>query len=367
MTQKLCYILPKYNFKDTSHFSHVHDFLSKISESFDIFLFIEKGDIPNKSLGYKKVYRLFFSFLPLRLVETWLVLFFVRISGYRNFYVHYSFSSALISSILVKIFGGRTYYWNCGEPWKYKRNLIREIFEKTVYKLITFQVTGAMSLAKQYSDYYRIPLSKIKIMPNWIDLKRFSSSLSTMDAKKEIGIPENKKIILFVHHLSPRKGSRMILPVASEVVGSNPDAVFIVIGSGPDEDFLRKEILKTELSEKVLLLGSVPNKKIPVYFRAADVFFMPSEEEGFPRVILESMSIGVPFVASDVGSIKEVSIPLLWPYIVDSKNTSAFSGKLNELINKNQNEKKIISKMLIKSVQNYDVSVISVCFRRIFL
>ena len=72
MPQKLCYILPEYRSDDATHFSHIHDFLKEISKSFDIFLIVEKGSVPNKALGYRNVYLLYFSFLPLRALETFL-------------------------------------------------------------------------------------------------------------------------------------------------------------------------------------------------------------------------------------------------------------------------------------------------------
>ena len=190
---------------------------------------------------------------------------------------------------------GRTFYWNCGEPWKYKRNFLREFFERAVYKMITFQVTGAASLADKYADYYGISVNKIKIMPNWIDLKRFASPLSRGAARDKLNLPHDAKIVLFAHHLSPRKGSRMILPVAQSVAATEPNALFLVAGAGPDEKFLRDEIIRLGLSKNARIIGAIPNRELPDYFSASDVFFMPSEEEGFPRVLLESMALGVPF------------------------------------------------------------------------
>ena len=176
MPKKLCYVLPEYRPDDASHFSHIHDFLKEISKFFDIFLVVEKGSVLDVSLGYKNVYILRFQFLPLRIIETFFIFFLVRIKGYRNFYIHYSFLSAFVASLI-----GRTFYWNCGEPWKYKRPFLREIFERLVYKIVTHLVTGASSLADEYSRRYGISRDSVKVTPNWIDLKRFTSTLSVID------------------------------------------------------------------------------------------------------------------------------------------------------------------------------------------
>ncbi len=360
MPQKLCYILPEYRSDDATHFSHIHDFLKEISKSFDIFLIVEKGSVPNKALGYRNVYLLYFSFLPLRALETFFILLWVRLEGYRNFYVHYSFMSAFFASLV-----GRTFYWNCGEPWKYKRNFLREFFERAVYKMITFQVTGAASLADKYADYYGISVNKIKIMPNWIDLKRFASPLSRGAARDKLNLPHDAKIVLFAHHLSPRKGSRMILPVAQSVAATEPNALFLVAGAGPDEKFLRDEIIRLGLSKNARIIGAIPNRELPDYFSASDVFFMPSEEEGFPRVLLESMALGVPFVASDAGAAKEIAEPSMQAYIVKSGDIAVFSAKLGELLETFPNKE--ISIRVREWVKRYDISTVGAHFSKLFI
>ena len=358
---KLCYVLPKYRPDDASHFSHIHDFLKEISKSFDIFLIIEKGSIPSRELGYQDVYLLRFSFLPLRIIETFFVLLWARFKGYHNFYVHYSFISAFLAS-----FFGKTFYWNCGEPWKYKRSFLREIFEQLVYKMVTHLVTGAPSLADEYARYYGIKRTSVLVMPNWIDLKRFASALSRDEARKKLNLPHDAKIVLFVHHLSPRKGSRMIIPVAQFVTATHPNILFLVVGAGPDDKFLGDEIIHVGLSKNIHLVGAIPNRELPDYFVASDVFFMPSEEEGFPRVLLESMALGVPFVASDVGAVGDIVPPSMKPYIVHAGDKGAFVKRLSELSEKNQKERNIISAELVESAKKYNVSAVADRFREFF-
>jgi glycosyltransferase involved in cell wall biosynthesis len=275
MNPKLCYVLPRYEAADASHFSHVHDFLKEISESFDVFLIVEQGEVPGHELGYRRLsvsrglFRVFA--VPAALVRA-------RLAGYHDFYVHYSFFSAFIASLIVLVFGGRVFYWNCGEPWKYKRNFLREIFERKVYAMVTYLVTGAPSLADEYARQYSIKRSSVLVMPNWIDRERFKTGLSREEARGRLRIPQDAKVVLFVHRLSPRKGSRAILPVASEVIRVHTNTLFIIAGSGPDESLLRSEAKKMGLGENVRLVGAVANRELPDYFTAADAFFMPSEE-----------------------------------------------------------------------------------------
>ncbi len=358
MKPKLCYVLPRYETKDASHFSHIHDFLGKIGGIFDVYLIIEKGTKPPVSFGYTKSYIVKSKFIFFRIIETKIILLRARLSGYKDFYVHYSFLSAFFSSIIVRVFGGRVFYWNCGEPWKYKRNVFREIFERLVYKIITHLVTGAPSLADEYAKRYGIKRDLVLVMPNWIDLERFKNTLSREDSRSNLSIPQESKVVLFVHHLSPRKGSRMILPVAKKVIDSFPDTIFIVAGSGPDENFLRDEVVRLGLNRNIRLVGAVANRELPGYFIASDVFFMPSEEEGFPRVLLESMAIGIPFVASDVGAVRDIIPKGMMENVVSSNNVDSFADRICSFLRQDSISLNLVAEKLKTHVANYDVSLV---------
>jgi glycosyltransferase involved in cell wall biosynthesis len=166
--------------------------------------------------------------------------------GARDYYVHYSYLSAFIASIIVKVFGGRVFYWNCGETWKYQRPFFREKFERLTYRMVTFLVTGTEHLADEYARFYEIPRKKVKVMPNWVDTKRFKRVLDKPDLRKELEILQDRKVVFFVHHLSFRKGSRMILPVVRDLLKVRKDFFFVIAGSGPDEESLRSRVENTD-------------------------------------------------------------------------------------------------------------------------
>src|SRR3989338_6626259 len=346
-TKKLCYILPEYDKKTATHFAHLFDFIGELSNEFELIVIIERASEGAKDIyfGTAKIEVVKSRFLPLRIIETAIRLKKARFSGYSDFYVHYSFLSAFIASLIVRIFGGRVYYWNCGEPWKYRRNIFRDIFEKFTYKIITYLVTGTESLKKEYAKHYGLPPEKIKVMPNWINLQKFrimNYELGIKELKEKLSIKEGEKIILFAHRLSRRKGAHYL----PEIIKAFRDekVVFVIIGDGPERENLELRIKNYELGKKVRLLGWLPNKELPFYYSIADIFLMPSEEEGFPRVLLEAMAMKVPFVASDVGGVKEI-IPIeLGGFICLIGEIDCFVSKIKNLLQKKREEIEEIKK-----------------------
>ena len=281
--QKICFIIPEYNPVTPTHFKYIYELLNAIQRDFDIFLVAERGSGRPDFIDKKNFYMQKFRFAPLRILENLLLFIRLRLMGYKNFYIHYSFLSAFNTSIIARISGGRTFYWNCGLPWLYKRNPVRETFELLTYKLITYLVTGTEGLKKEYSRHYFLSLSKIKVLPNWIDLNNFKTNCAVSEKiRKEIDPSGQNKILLFVHRLSKRKGAHYLPEIISGL--KNENVILAVIGDGPEREMLESKV-KSQKS-KVKFFGWVPNEKIQDYFGAADIFIMPSEEEGFPHVLL---------------------------------------------------------------------------------
>ncbi len=367
MKHKICYVLPEYKEALATHFSYIERLLCEASKELDIFLIIEKGNVPRGNLGCSKIKTIGSSNFFLRSVKSKFWLLYARFYGYCDYYVHYSFLSAISASLIVKLFGGRVFYWNCGEPWKYKRSFLRERFERWTYRLVTFVVTGTEHLADEYAKHYHIPREKILVMPNWIDVERFEEEPDKRELRKELDLPADKKIILFAHRLSLRKGSRMILPVARDLLSVRNDIFFAVVGTGPDEEKLRSRSQGTEaLRHTVRLFGAVPNREIQKYFAASDVFFMPSQEEGFPRVVLEAMASGIPMVASDVGSVSEIVPVSMKPFVVHPNDTSGFVKTLNMVLSQNSEQRQKQQKELKERAREFATGTVVKKFVKLF-
>ncbi len=92
-----------------------------------------------------------------------------------------------------------------------------------------------------------------------------------------------------------------MMPFLSEAV---PETELIIIGSGPEEDKLKRLVHDLHLENQVRLVGALEQPS--PYYRAADLLVLPSEHEGFPHVVLEAMQEGLVPVAFRVGGNPEI-------------------------------------------------------------
>lgn len=360
---KICYILPVYDSDTGSHFFHLYEFLELAAKEFDVFVVIEKCKCqPAWPFGF---YCQKFSFPPLRMLELLAVLTRERLAGRRYFYTHYSFYGTIAAWLVTRIFGGQAYYWNSGMPWNYRRPW----FEEKVFRFIlrhTILVTNPPGLAVEYRRRHGLRADRIRIVPHYISVQRFQAGPSRAEARARVDIPPEAKVILFVHRLSRRKGAHLIPEIAAEVTKCEKNAMFLVVGTGPEEESLKLEVKSLKLEPHVRLVGEVPQRDIVPYFRAADVFLLPSEEEGFPHVLLEAMAAGVPYIASDVGGVREMTPPSLQRFIVTPGDANSFTEKIIEFLNIAPSARKIIIKEMEEWIKRYDTSAVLSQFVKLF-
>ena len=82
---------------------------------------------------------------------------------------------------------------------------------------------------------------------------------------------------------------------------------------------------------------------------------MPSDEEGFPHVLLESMATGTPFVASNVGAVQEITPSLMRNYLIRPGDIKTFSLRVTEILSKTPEELNKMRQSLKNYVELYDI------------
>jgi glycosyltransferase involved in cell wall biosynthesis len=185
-------------------------------------------------------------------------------------------------------------------------------------------VTGTDNLARLYAATFRLPQGKLRVVPNDIDLNQWPSA-----GRNRVNSPPT---ILFVHRLSEHKGARLLAPIFQAALKDVPDARLVVVGGGPEESHVRHALHREIALGQVEMHGYLPNPSVRALMLDADVLLMPSFEEGFPRVLLEAMAAGLPFVAADVGGVAMIVPDALRARLVKPGDAAGFSAQLVSLV-----------------------------------
>jgi glycosyltransferase involved in cell wall biosynthesis len=127
------------------------------------------------------------------------------------------------------------------------------------------------------------------------------------EARRRLGLADKGPILLFVGNLVPVKGLPVLIEACSLLVQRGLAFSAYLIGEGPERPALQNHIDRRGLGERVRLVGPWPLQALPDWYRAADLFVLPSHSEGVPNVLLEAAACGTPFVASRVGGIPEIA------------------------------------------------------------
>ncbi|MBI3103865.1 glycosyltransferase family 4 protein [Candidatus Daviesbacteria bacterium] len=140
--------------------------------------------------------------------------------------------------------------------------------------------------------------SRVDNFTYWVDLNKFKVQSAKFKVKKQLGW-DDKFVILFVGRLVLEKGIKELLQAAGIW---NKNIRLAIIGSGPLEGYLRSRFSRANIH----FAGKIEQDKLPDFYNAADLLVVPSiHEEGFGRVILESLSCGLPVVGANRGAIPE--------------------------------------------------------------
>ncbi|HED12989.1 MAG TPA: glycosyltransferase family 1 protein [Gammaproteobacteria bacterium] len=169
-------------------------------------------------------------------------------------------------------------------------------------------------------------------------------------SRSDYGISETDCILVTVGRLVSRKAVDQLIRILGEI--SNTSVQLMVIGSGPQEDSLRKIAQELGVSKRVHFLGQVDEQTKFEVLRMADVYVSTSQHEGFGIVYLEAMASELPVICYDYGGQTDFLTSDVNGYVVKLNDTGAFQQSCERLIEDSELRKKFTDRNL-KEVEGF--------------
>lgn len=160
------------------------------------------------------------------------------------------------------------------------------------------------------------PAGKVRIIRNGIDLSRYMGQRGETGVREELGLPADAPLVLMLSRLNPQKGVDDFIKAAAMIRLQRPDVRFLLIGEkltyqgngfGPDapyHNYLHELCVNLGVDDRIVFTGH--RSDVPALLAEGAVSVLPSHSEGLSNTLLESMTAGLPIVATRVGGNPEL-------------------------------------------------------------
>ncbi len=227
-------------------------------------------------------------------------------------------------------FGGcRTIYNHdqCNDAFRNESSLVTWV-DTQMNRFSSRILPVSLSISRYLQQSENIPATKLSYLPNSVDLTLFHPASSDERARsREIfGLPVDATVIGGVGRLTHQKQFDTFISAATESHRLNPDWIFVLFGSGPDEGSLRAQA--APLGSAFRFVGTTQNRA--AIYHALDVQVLSSRFEGMPMTILEGMASGLPVVATRVDGVLEMATDREHALLVDCGDVASLVRAISE-------------------------------------
>jgi glycosyltransferase involved in cell wall biosynthesis len=195
-------------------------------------------------------------------------------------------------------------------------------------RLVDRYVCVSQAVARFAQTEGGLPESQLVVIPNGIDVDQYPApSVSLAD----LGIPAARGVVTYVGRLDRQKDVLWLLQAAPRFLAEAAGIHLLIVGTGPEEDELRRFAGQMGLGDRVHFTGF--RSDVPAILGASRLLVLPSRWEGMPNVVLEAMASRLPVVASDVEGVRELLGEAAEAQVVRHGDSGDLGSKIVRLLN----------------------------------
>jgi len=205
--------------------------------------------------------------------------------------------------------------------------------------LLARRAARTVALNGTMRDAFRergVPDDRLVVIPNGVDTDFPGVGDGTRERVEREYDLVDATVVLFVGTLTPRKGVRELVEAAGKILGSYPDARVVIVGKTDMEpayvEGVRSAASEAGIDDRVTLTGFVPGSDLRGLYACADVFALPSGEEGSSISVAEAVAAGVPVLGTRIDGIRETIDDGTHGVLVEPGDVGALTGGLDRLL-----------------------------------
>ncbi len=173
--------------------------------------------------------------------------------------------------------------------------------------------------------------NRVEVLYNSVDMSSYAGSPNDrQEARQKLRFSEKEKIVLGNGQVQPRKR----LDTFFEVAEALPDVTFVWIGGVPFKklgaDSTKMVHMMEHAPKNVRMVGIIDHKDVTAYLSAADIFFLPAEQENHPMCVLEAAGAGLPILLRDIREYDDTFRPDALLFTTTEDAAKALSSLLSE-------------------------------------
>jgi glycosyltransferase involved in cell wall biosynthesis len=190
--------------------------------------------------------------------------------------------------------------------------------------------TAVIATSRAVARRFAWAEAKVRVVPNGIDLKRFVPRPPSAALRAILGVPPSAPVVLSIGRHVPEKGYRHLVDAALPVERARAGVHWVLVGDGELRPELEAQARRLGLAGAMHFAGW--RDDVADVLALADVFVLPSESEGFGRVLVEAMAMARPVVATAVGGVPDIVLASQTGLLVPPADPAALAGAVQALL-----------------------------------
>tara|TARA_B110000444_G_scaffold116340_1_gene109568 strand:- start:208 stop:1353 length:1146 start_codon:yes stop_codon:yes gene_type:complete len=270
------------------------------------------------------------------IIGTVFSVFHARFSGISIFHFHIFYTNILVlfNLLFVKILFGKVVL-TVHDVSSFSNSSNSPIIGKLIYKLTDRIITHNEFSKSEILNVNSNLSSCISIVPHGNYTSFINIQFDKEKSKEQLGIPNNRRILLFFGMIKKVKGLEILLFSLKDVIKRNPDILLVIAGKPWEDDFstYQKIIDENNLSEYILLHTKfIPQQDVGYYYCASDLIVLPYKKNYQSGVLMMALSYKRPALVSNLPSLKEIISDNETGFLFKTENVSDLTSKLNIIL-----------------------------------